>query len=124
MLRHVKTFFSSLVECRFDFRRAVSKIHVLTAYWYCLPATDWEPYYSDMRVYPTVYNYIVVFRPNLGVSYPFLTPEPNGIAEGVYSIGRVLRRRRNAVSVWQGRVVTKYFNFVTILRYFFEYFMK
>ena len=26
--------------------------------------------------------------------YPFLTPEPNGVGEGVYSIGRVLRRRR------------------------------
>ena len=25
---------------------------------------------------------------------PFLTPEPNGVGEGVYGIGRVLRRRR------------------------------
>ena len=24
----------------------------------------------------------------------FLTPEPNGVGEGVYGIGRVLRRRR------------------------------
>ena len=37
---------------------------------------------------------------------PFLTPEPNGVGEGVYGIGRVLRRRRrrrrrrDAVSVW------------------------
>ena len=38
---------------------------------------------------------------------PFLTPEPNGVAEGVYGIGRVLRRRRrrrhrrrNDVCVW------------------------
>ena len=37
----------------------------------------------------------------------FLTPEPNGVGEGVYGIGRVLRRRcrrrrrrRDAVSVW------------------------
>ena len=25
---------------------------------------------------------------------PFLTPEPNGVGEGVLGIGRVLRRRR------------------------------
>ena len=25
---------------------------------------------------------------------PFLTPEPTGVGEGVYGIGRVLRRRR------------------------------
>ena len=34
----------------------------------------------------------------------FLTPEPNGVGEGVLGIGRVLRRRRrrrrDAVSVW------------------------
>ena len=29
-----------------------------------------------------------------------LTPEPNGVGEGVYEIGRVLRRRRDAVCVW------------------------
>ena len=35
----------------------------------------------------------------------FLTPEPNGVGEGVYGIGRVLRRRRrrrrDTVSVWK-----------------------
>ena len=34
----------------------------------------------------------------------FLTPEPNGVGEGVYGIGRVLRRRhrrcRDGFSVW------------------------
>ena len=35
----------------------------------------------------------------------FLTPEPNGVGEGVYGIGRVgllrRRRRRDTVSVWR-----------------------
>ena len=35
----------------------------------------------------------------------FLTPEPNGVGEGVYGIGRVLRRRRrrrrrDGICVW------------------------
>ena len=30
----------------------------------------------------------------------FLTPEPNGVGEGVYGIGRVLRRRRRRDCVW------------------------
>ena len=35
--------------------------------------------------------------------FNFLTPEPNGVGEGVLGIGRVLclrRRRRDTVSVW------------------------
>ena len=43
-----------------------------------------------------------------GIHLILLTPEPNGVSEGVYGIGRVLRhrrrrrrrRRRDAVSVW------------------------
>jgi len=37
---------------------------------------------------------------------PFLTPEPNGVGEGVYGIVRVLRRRRrrrrrrDGICVW------------------------
>ena len=35
-------------------------------------------------------------------AHDFLTPEPNGVGEDVYGIGRVLRRRRrrNDVCVW------------------------
>ena len=47
-------------------------------------------------------NYILMLLRSL-VTLSFLTPEPNGVGEGVYGIGCVLRRRRrrrDAVCVW------------------------
>ena len=56
------------------------------------------------------YFKILALRRRLECQVQFLTPEPNGVGEGVLGIGRVLRRRRrrrrcrrrrrDTVSVW------------------------
>ena len=61
------------------------------------------------KLLPTYVDISILFLQHASVIYLFiylLTPEPNGVGEGVYGIGRVLRRRRrrhrrrDTVSVW------------------------
>ena len=47
--------------------------------------------------YTVIADYAIISQPSYFrhiVNLSFLTPEPNGVGEGVYGIGRVLRRRR------------------------------
>ena len=58
-------------------------------------------YYTFRNFNKADWSSIIVFLNS--VNFPaILTPEPNGVGEGVYGIVRVLRRRRrrDAVCVW------------------------